>query len=250
MKGSYNFLPKTMTILPMSRLSVLLLTLLVATSGAQAGLPTPVADKESCLLTYQTKLDQLLPLARIQKHYVGDMSKAKKKYAYRPEAKRHDTDTYEYVWPSNRQRKMNVMGREIEINVSNRIGLAWVGNAMFMMARKGSPVENFRFYYRNMTAQEKEAAFRKAGERMEQKGYDKQQTQTAIGMGKDLSGSEVMFKPVAGVGDAATWRIQEKSLIVLVGKTTFQVLVDVSENDDENIALAKKLAADVLANCN
>lgn len=207
------------------------------------------ADKSSCILAHQTKLDQLLPLASIQKHYTGDLSKAEKKYAVRPGAKRHDMDTYEYIWPGNRKRKMKMMGREIEYDVSNRIGLTWVGNDMFMMARKGTPVENFRFFYRNMSAQEKNEAFRKAGERMEQQGYDKKQTETAVNMGKELSKEELMYKSVEGIGDAAAWRIKEKSLIVLTGKTTFQVIADISENDDQNIALAKKLAAEVLNTC-
>ena len=51
------------------------------------------------------------------------------------------------------------------------------------------------------------------------------------------------------MGEAASWRIKEKELTVLVGKVTFQVSVEISENDDENIALAKKLAAEVLTKC-
>ncbi len=215
-----------------------------------ASTTTLTADKSSCILAHQTKLDQLLPLAAIQKHYSGDLSKAKKNYNVRPTAKRHDMDTYEYTWPGNRKRKMKMMGREIEYDVSNRIGLTWVGNDMFMIARKGSPADNFRFYYRNMSAQEKAEAFRKAGERMEQQGYDKKQTETAVNMGKDLSKEDIMFRAVDGVGDAAAWRIKEKSLIVLTGKITFQVIADISENDDTNIALAKKLAAEVMATCN
>lgn len=214
-----------------------------------ADLPTNTTDKSSCIVSYQTKLDQLLPLGQIQKHYSGDMSKAKKNYNYRPEAKKHNMDTYEYLWPSDRKRKMKLMGREMEYDVSNRIGLTWVGNDMFMMAKKGSAIDNFKFYYRNMSASEKEAAFQKAGEQMAKKGYDQKQTETAINMGKELANDDVMFRPVDGIGDAATWRIKEKSLIVLTGQTTFQVLADISENDDENITLAKKLAAEVLAKC-
>lgn len=69
-------------------------------------------------------------------------------------------------------------------------------------------------------------------------------------MAKDLSGDDITFKDITGVGDAASWRIKEKELTVLVGKITFQVSVEVSNNDDENIELAKKLAAEVLAKCN
>lgn len=204
---------------------------------------------QNCLLTYQTKLDQLLPLAMIQKHYKGDMSKAKKQYNFRPTAKYHDTDTYEYVWPSNRKVKMKMLGREMEVEESNRLGLTWVGNDMFMMPRKSTPLENFKFYYRNLTTKEKEEAFKKTEETMKNKGYSEQQTKTATNMAKDLSADEVMFRIVAGIGDAAVWRIKEKSLIVLTGKSSFQVVANISEKEDKNIELAKKLADEVLSKC-
>jgi mannitol/fructose-specific phosphotransferase system IIA component len=204
---------------------------------------------KKCLLDYQTKLDQLLPLSVIQKHYTGDMSKAKKNYYFRPEAKKHDTDTYEYTWPSKRTRKMMLMGQEQEMPDNNRIGLKWVANDMFLITRKATPLESFKAFYRNATAAEKEAAFKKAGEQLKAKGYDEKTTKTATSMGKELAADDIIFKDIQGVGQAAAWRIKDKELIVLVDGITFQVVANVSANDDENIALAKKIAAEVLAKC-
>ena len=73
----------------------------IATANSSTG-------NESCIKEYMTKYDQLLPLEVIKKHYTGDMSKAKKKYDFRPEAKKHDKDTYEYNWESGRSRKIGV----------------------------------------------------------------------------------------------------------------------------------------------
>jgi hypothetical protein len=203
-----------------------------------------------CLKSHADKgtLDQLLPLDVIKKHHEVPVQ-AKKAYSYRPEAKKHDKDTYEYTWDSGRTRKMKIAGREMEYPSPNRIGLRWVGSDLFKIMGKSTPLENFRAFYRNTTAAEKEAAFKKAGEAMKQKGYDTKTTETATNMAKDLSGNDITFKEIAGVGDAASWRIKEKELTVLVDKITFQISVEISDNDDENIELAKKLAAEVMAKC-
>lgn len=200
---------------------------------------TAVADVSACLLSYQTKMDQLLPLEVIKKHYTGDMSKAKKKYNFRPEAKKHDKDTYEYSWESGRSRKMKMMGQEMDVPMPNRIGLQWLGSDLFMITGKATPLESFKAFYRNASAAEKEVAFKKAGETLKEKGYDAKTTETATNMAKELSADDIIFKDISGIGEAASWRIKDKYLTVLVGKITFQIVADVSSNDEENIALAK-----------
>lgn len=209
----------------------------------------PVADVSACILSYQSKIDQLLPLEIIQKHYSGDMSKAKKKYDFRPEAKKHDKDTYEYSWESGRSRKMKMMGQEMDVPMPNRIGLQWVGSDLFMINKKATPLESFKAFYRNASAAEKEAAFKKADETLKEKGYDEKTTKTATEMAKELSTDEIIFKDISGIGEAASWRIKDKYLTVLVGKITFQIVADVSTNDEENIGLAKKMALEVLNKC-
>ncbi|MER0437894.1 hypothetical protein [Emticicia sp. W12TSBA100-4] len=210
---------------------------------------TPVADVSTCILSYQSKMDQLLPLEVIQKHYTGDMSKAKKNYNFRPEAKKHDKDTYEYTWESGRSQKMKLMGRDMDVPTPNRIGLRWLGSDLFMITGKATPLESFKAFYRNASAAEKEAAFKKAGETLKEKGYDAKTTETATNMAKELSADDIIFKEVSGIGEAASWRIKDKELTVLVGKITFQIVVDISTNDEENLSIAKKLAQEVLNKC-
>jgi hypothetical protein len=207
-----------------------------------------VPGSEDCILNYQTKYDQLLPLETIKKHFAVP-AEAKKKYAVLPNAKKHDKDTYEYIWDSNRTYKMKMMGQEMDVPVSNRLGLRWVGSDLFMIGNKPTPLENFKAFYRNTTAAEKEAAFQKAEAAMKEKGYDEKTVKAAGGLAKDLSSEEIMFKDITGIGEAASWRIKSKELTVLVGKITFQISADISANDEENIALAKKLALEVLAKC-
>lgn len=210
---------------------------------------TPVADVSTCILSYQSKMDQLLPLEIIKKHYTGDMSKAKKNYDFRPEAKKHDKDTYEYTWESGRSRKMKLMGRDMDVPTPNRIGLKWLGSDLFMITGKATPLESFKAFYRNASAAEKETAFKKAGETLKEKGYDAKTTETATNMAKELSADDIIFKEISGIGEAASWRIKDKELTVLVGKITFQVVVDISTDNEENLSIAKKLAQEVLNKC-
>jgi hypothetical protein len=232
-----------------------LLTLLLSFSACGGAKSTENAvsnietiGNESCIKDYMTKYDKLLPLEVIKIHY--DLpANAKMKYNYRPEAKRHDQDTYEFTWDSGRKRKMKFGGQEMEYPSPNRIGLRWVGSDLFMIQGKPTPLENFRGFYRNASAAEKEAAFKQASEKLIEKGYDGKTVETATSLGKDLSADEIIFKNIDGLGEAAVWRIKEKELTVLVGKTSFQVSVEISENDEENIALAKKLAQEVLNKC-
>ena len=208
------------------------------------------AGNADCLISHADKgtLDQLLPLDAIRKYYEVPEA-AQKQYDYSADAEKHDKDVYEYTWDSDRTGKMNVAGREITYPLSNRIGLRWVGSDLFMIIGKATPVESFKAFYRNVSAEEKEEAFKKAGELMKEKGYDEKTTETATAMAKDLSSETVTFKEISGIGDAASWRIREKELTVLVGEITFQVSVDISANDEENIELAKKIAQEVLSKC-
>lgn len=137
----------------------------------------------------------------------------------------------------------------MDVPTPNRIGLKWLGSDLFMITGKATPRESFKAFYRNASAAEKEAAFKKAGETLKEKGYDAKTTETATAMGKELSADDIIFKEVSGIGEAASWRIKEKELTVLVGKITFQIVVDISTNDEENLSIAKKLAQEVLNKC-
>jgi hypothetical protein len=222
----------------MQKCLVFLLIMIVSNSQAQ-----------NCLLTYQDKYDQLLPLATIQKHYKGDMSKAKKEYRVNKTPKYRNHDTYAYSWPSDRTRTMKLMGKEMTVPVSNRIGLTWVGDDMFKIAKKKSELESFRHFYRNLTQKELDEAFGQAEKQVENKtNATKEQKAAGMGIAKDMAAA-TKFENVAGVGEAAVWELGDNELIVLFKGYTFQVIADVSKDKATNLELAKKLAAEVLAKC-
>lgn len=207
-----------------------------------------VNSNADCLFDYMTKYDQLLPLEVIKKYY-DVPSSAKMNYDFRPDAKTHDKDTYEYTWDSDRVRKMKFGGQVMDVPSPNRIGLRWVGSDLFMIQGKSTALENFRSFYKNSSAAEKEAAFKQAAKSLKEKGYDSKTVDAATNMGKELAADEIIFQNIESLGEAAVWIIKEKELTVLVGNITFQINVEVSENDEENINLAKKLAQEVLNKC-
>ncbi|MEY4538749.1 MAG: hypothetical protein RLZZ306_506 [Bacteroidota bacterium] len=195
------------------------------------------SSNESCIKEHMTKYDQLLPLEVIQKYY-NVPANAKKNYISGLMSKKYDTDTYVYRWSSAQSGQ-----------AKSEIGLTWVGNDRFMMPRKATPKENFLFFYRNVSEAEKNQNLDKAGEKMKQKGYDAKSTQEAVSTGKTLSTGDKEYEVIEGVGEAAVWYLKMECLIVLVGKTSFQVKVNISKSDQENIALAQKLALEVLNKC-
>lgn len=182
---------------------------------------------QNCLIAYQDKYDQLLPLEAIKKHFSGDMSKAKKEYRVNKNPKYRNHDTYSYNWLSDRTREMEMLGR-MTVPMSNRIGLTWVGDDMFKIAKKKSEVESFRHFYRNLTQKELDEAFGQAEKQVQNKtNAAKEQKEAAVGMAKDMSAT-AKFENVAGVGEAAVWKLKDKTT---------------------NLELAKKLATEVLAKC-
>lgn len=204
---------------------------------------------QNCLVTYQDKYDQLLPLEAIKKHFSGDMSKAKKEYRVNKNPKYRNHDTYSYNWPSDRTREMEMLGRKMTVPMSNRIGLTWVGDDMFKIAKKKSDVESFRHFYRNLTQKELDEAFGQAEKQVQNKpNATKEQKEAAVGMAKDMAAT-AKFENVAGVGEAAVWKLNDNELIVLFKGFTFQVIADVSKDKATNLGLAKKLVAEVLAKC-
>ena len=69
-----------------------------------------------------------------------------------------------------------------------------------------------------------------------------------MGIAKDMAAA-TKFENVAGVGEAAAWKLGDNELIVLFKGYTFQVIADVSKDKATNLELAKKLAAEVVAKC-
>ena len=202
-----------------------------------------------CIISYQSKYDELLPLDVIKQHFKGDLSSAKKKYDKSSNEKYRNHDKYIYTWKSDRTRTMEIGGNKMTVPIANEIGLQWVGDDIFMMSKNKSPLENFKGFYRNASQEEIDKAMAVAEAQVRKKeGVTKEQADAATGMAKGMS-AETRFENVEGIGEAASWVVKDNKLVVLVGNVTFQVMANVGTEKAANIDLAKKLALEVLNKC-
>lgn len=202
-----------------------------------------------CILSYQRKMDELLPLDVIKKHYTGEMPDAKMKYNKSKPERSASTDTYLYAWPSDRIRTMKMGSSTIDIPLQNEIGVMWIGIDLFMMDDEATPLKNFKAFYRNPTQEELDKALKMAEDRMKNDPkYSKGQVETATDMVKGITVKN-NFEDVPGIGDAASFDKDDNHLMVLVGATTFEVIANVSKDKETNLDLAKKLAKEILAKC-
>jgi len=213
--------------------------------GASILLLTAFAPGD-CLLSYQTKLDQLLPKATIEKYYGQSLSAAE--LEYRKSAKYPKYDRYLYSWPSNRTRTIKVSFGDGSLTApeQNVIGLSWLDE--FEAKRYPDPLKRFREFYRTPTEAEKKQMAEVLDKELTKRGHNTGDRKTGAAVGGTLADNTI-YEDVAGIGDAAAWQVTDKKLVVLKGRTTFHVHANVSADKNVNLALAKKLAADVLAKC-
>lgn len=203
-----------------------------------------------CLLTYQTKMDEALPLATIKKHYTGDMSKAE--LEYRKSEKYANHDTYKYEIATGKTITREVMGMKVNVPETYEIGLAWIEEVEEKYAP--DPVKAFYQMYHTPTpeelAQTKAYLDKQLDKELAKKGMTSKAEKKA---GKDVSGSimnrKIEFQQFSGLGDAASWSVPDNELHVLAGRTKFRVIANAGPDGAANLELAKKLAADVLAKC-
>jgi hypothetical protein len=208
-------------------------------------LSTLSAYSQTCLLNYQTRLDELLPKALLEKHYTGNLSTAQLRYR-KSAPKYAKYDTYEYVWPSGRTMPQKIGKQTLDIPDHNRIGIGWINEVN--PKYHPDPLKYFKNFYRTATEAEK----KKATELIDKKLAENGGTTSDKAAGKAVSGvvmNHAGYEPISGIGDAATWDLTSNQLIVLKGRVTFQVISRIGTDVKTNQTLAKKLAAEVLAKC-
>lgn len=202
-----------------------------------------------CLLTYQTKMDEALPLNTIKKYYAGDLSKAELEYLKSEKYAEHDT--YKYEWPTGTTTTREVMGMKVKTPDVYTIGLMWIEE----ISEKYHPNAKAYFIqmYHTPTPEELKRAKEYVDKQLDKKMAEKGMSNTEQKAGKTTAGAltnrKIEFDPVAGLGDAASWDVPASELHVLKGRTMFRVLANVGPDKVANLDLAKKLAAEVLAKC-
>lgn len=210
--------------------------------------PSAGAGKAECLLSYEGKFDELLPLALAAEAIKQPADKAKKEYtpASRP-LKRERLGTQEadifaisqlsYTWDSPRMEEIPFgPAKGMKIPASDVVALS---NMAIMNATY------FANSYRAMTEAETAALKEKTKEKLS----DPAQKKTADALGGMLQEVTNAYSEVAGLGDAARWNSVEDSLYVLVDGVKLQLRVVLSNDDQQNRDAAIALFPKLLAKC-
>lgn len=191
---------------------------------------------------FNGKLDQLLTLEMAARCANQKASEAEVKY--NKVLKTPEYHSLDYFWPSDRIRKMDISGMQLEVPRPNTVGISFV---------KATDLETFSFDYHNPTKEEWERAKKVMKSKESELVKDGNVTEEQAGEADDMANSlmqdyEVIDIP--GLGDKAVWvkRKHESSLKVLYHGIEFSLNVDLSDNESENKKQAIKLAKEVVKN--
>ena len=203
---------------------------------------TKQAQKNSCISSYIGKPCALLTAEIVKNEFPRFPADAEKKELI-------SLQSCSYNWPGNgRTRTMNIGGREMEIPVSNEIGILWIKKKNIETALSG-----FKNSYRTLSEEEKA----KAAEAMQKAlndrsdGLTKDQKAMASGMSKGFL-KNMKYETITGIGTAAAWGgvgAGGSSLKVLDGDTEFEISTNITDVEADNKKLAVALAKSLIASC-
>jgi hypothetical protein len=216
---------------------------------------------EGCYIPYQAKTCELLDnklIAQIvgieaaqleakdaSKELFEMSEKAKKGEKY--EGSKYASCDYSWKDKSGKTfRKVFPNGIELDMPVGGQIALG-----------SFSPMKDiaaFKAMYRNVSQEEIDKAFEKAGDIAKDKGLDTKQVADAKDLGKGLtSGRNVEY--LDGFGEIAAVITTKATgsgveMITLIKGNTFRVYVDIDQKSQaENLEVAKKVATEVIKKC-
>lgn len=201
------------------------------------------AENTACFEQYKTELMTMLTKEEIASVYQGDLAEAELKSDVKDKYSR--SASYKYYWPGDPDRSERLISNGRDLGPINyKIG---AGDLVFYSDDAKFIIKRFKSTY-DLTDAKKAKAREAINKELEKSGADPKTKNTS----KSISNSiipELKFTPVEGIGDAAIWSHLHSSLIVLKGRTKFTVFVDVSDNHQEDVDLAKKLAKIILDKC-
>ncbi len=200
-----------------------------------------ISMSSNCFKQYEGHLDKLLTKKNILKYYDFGTSNVEAIYEKKYAPRGYQICVYE--WESS-TRTTTIPQIDLEVPATNRIG---VGYLNFYPADEEFPVKTFTATY-HLTDAEKKKAQEAIAEVLDEqtKGQNRQHTATTMA---NKFVQKTKFEPIQDIGDAAVWDYLNSSLKVLKGRAYFDVIVNISDDVEENQTLAKKLADAVLAKC-
>lgn len=157
-----------------------------------------------------------------------------------------------FSWPSDRTTifKMLSITQEIPVSNSINVGSVKVITEEVLERLKQTRSEYFEKRYTNITAEQKAQVKEKLSEEL----ADKSDAEKDMGSALIAMASNFNYVPVNNIGDRASWETRKEgkdaSLHVQHKDVIFRVNVNISDDTDESLEMAKKVALAVLAKCN
>ena len=206
----------------------------------------------SCLAKFNHDYSKLLTEEDVLKHIssISNAEELKIKYDAKSAQNYPEYGEIYYTWPSDRPGVQLSPSFPSEHPDDNTISLT---NLAFQEGDVDQLRKRFQTAYQEMSKEEIDAGI----ERLEKSYKDKPAEELETAKGFLQARGKSKNKPVEGVGDYAYWyptsvmgmKLGSK-IVVLAGNAQFEVVAKVSENDEENFEMAKKIALEVLSKCN
>lgn len=204
----------------------------------------------NCLAKFDYDYSKLLTKEDVLKHIVIDNPEAlETKYDAESVKKYPKYGEIYYNWPSDRPDVQISPSFPLKQPDQNTVSLT---NLDFHDGGIAAIQERFHTSYKVMSKEQIDAGMA----RLEKSFQDKP--------AKDLENAKKLLEargkskntPVEGVGDFAYWfptKVMDlplgSKIVVLAGNAQFEVVAKVSENDEDNFEMAKKIALEVLSKC-
>lgn len=133
-----------------------------------------------------------------------------------------------------------------EVPISYKVG---IGKIEVYEDYVNDPLDTFRASHHTLSESEKENAKAAMNKALGDSKDLSENQKSAAGKGTGSAIDQLKFTPIEGLGDAATWNSKYCELSVLLGRTVLGISVDVSDDDNKNMDIAKKLAEEALKKC-
>lgn len=160
-----------------------------------------------------------------------------------------------FNWPSDRTQTIEMMGVSATSPVDNSISF---GSILVLddkvLNRYGGKtrVEYFEDFYGTSTEEEKDAAKEMVDEKLDENEDLSNSEKDMASSIMDMA-SNFKFTPVSGIGEMASWEVNKitsgGTLIILYGDVIFKVTVNISDENEPNLTMAKKVAQKILDKC-
>lgn len=208
-------------------------------AGSSEGTDTTIDN--SCILSHADQPCSLLSAELVSKYVKLNEVRVKQK-EYISRTKKPEMNNCHYSWQGAEMdtSMMKVPGtdkvQEFIAPVEYKIALTNIKT----MAQK-DPMAYFKKAYGGLSGEEKAEMKNEIEEKL-------QENQK----GGDISSKiidETKVVSVNGIGDAAFWENDISALRVLVNDIMFQLTVYQSKNQEENLSMAKKMAQDIIDQC-